>query len=124
MHLAEKASKLVLYKLKKKYIFKLFSATLKVTGISKCWFTNNGPAHYSTLKNDSDKYCNITAGSGRRRRVWRMHISSEAVTVGIIPTVTGLDKEEQKILILGYAKEPSWLVQGWQKYSEQLISPL
>lgn len=64
MYSAEKGSKLVLYG--KKYIFKLFSANLKVTGINKCQFTNNGPVHHSTLKNASDKYCNITPGSGMK----------------------------------------------------------
>lgn len=49
---------------------------------------------------------------------------SEATTVGIIPIVTGQDKGGKKILILCYTKGVSWLVLGWWKYSEQLISPL
>lgn len=64
MHSAEKASKLVLYG--KKYILKLFSANLKVTGINKCQFTNNASVHHNTLKNASDKYCNITPGGGTK----------------------------------------------------------
>ena len=50
----------------KKHILKLFSANLKVMGINNCQFTNNGPVHHSTLKNASDKYCNITPGGGTK----------------------------------------------------------
>lgn len=102
----------------KKYIFKLFGANLKVTGINKCQFTNNGPVHHSTLKNASDKYCNITPGGGTKV-VSKRNVHSLRGYNSRHYSYCDRTRQERakKILSLCYAKGPSWLVQGWRKCS-------